>query len=485
MPETNVQTNEAGTGKAPAKDAAGRLGVEPVGRLLLHFSIPAITGMMVQALYNLVDRVFIGNAVDEMALGGISLVMPLMTISFAFAMLFGMGAANMISMRLGQGRKQDAENTLAHCFFLLLGTGILLMVFGLIFLEPLLSLLGAEEGSAALDYARRYFRITLYSAVFGLLGFGFSHCTRAQGFPIVTMFALLVGAVLNVIFDALFILVFGWGIEGAAWATFVAQSASMIWVVGFSMGRRPVVRLKLKTFRPSFSVVMQIASFGSAQFLFQIMMSIVQLLFNMSMIWYGVEALGLENGADIALAGMSIVGAVQMIILMPVFGIMQGAQPLLGYNYGAKKYSRVLRAYMIATVAGTIVCTVGFAVAMLFPEQLVKIFSPDGEPALMAFSARTMRIMFLVLPVVAFVVISTTFFVVTGRPKTSIFLSMVRQCIIIIPLLLIFGKIWGLWGAVYAAPVSDALSFLIVGVMIFFELRKLRSAGGEVHGEAH
>ncbi|MCL2761859.1 MAG: MATE family efflux transporter [Treponema sp.] len=456
-------------------DAAGRLGTEPVGKLLLRFSIPAITGMMVNALYNVVDRIFVGHGVNETALGGISLALPLMTIALAFAMLFGIGAANMISMRLGQGRKQEAENALDHCFFLLVGTGIVMMVIGLVFLEPILSLLGAQDGSEALDYARSYIRITLYGTVFSLVGFGFSHCTRAQGFPIVTMIAMVMGGVLNIILDALFILVFHWGVEGAAWATVISQAVSMTWVLSFSLGKKAVIKLRLRSFKPSFAIVLQIMAFGSAQFLFQFVMSGVQLLYNVSMGWYGASALGVANGGDIGLSGMNIIIAISMLILMPIFGINQGAQPILGYNYGAKQFDRVLRAYLDAIIAATIICTAGFAVIMLFPVQLVKAFAPNGSDALMYFAPRSMRIMYLFLPLAGFQIVSTNLFVVTGRPKITIFLSMLRQCIILIPCILIFGKVWGLWGVIAAAPVSDAVAFFITGAMILFELKKLRS----------
>jgi len=477
MSETKPETPTAGEPNRPAAapDAAGRLGTEPVGRLLLRFSIPAITGMLVNALYSVVDRIFIGQAVGEMALGGLSLVMPLMTISLAFAMFFGIGTANMISMRLGQGRKQDAENALAHCFFLLLGTGILMTVLGVVFLEPILSVLGAPEGSEALGYARGYFRVILYASVFGLLAFGLSHCTRAQGFPIITMIALLIGAILNIIFDAIFILVLDWGVAGAGWATVLAQGVSMVWILRFCMGRKAVVRLNLKTFKPSMAIVTQIMSFGSAHFLLHITMAGVQLLYNMSMGWYGVAALGVANGGDIALSGQNIIGVIQMLILMPIFGINQGAQPLLGYNYGAKRFDRVLRTYRLAVTAATVVCTVGFAATMLFPVQLVRMFVSEGDTTLMYFAPRAMRIMFLMLPAAGFMIISTTFFVVTGRPKISIVLSMLRQCLILVPSILVFGRAWGLWGVIVAAPVSDMLTLFITGVMIFFELRKLKS----------
>jgi putative MATE family efflux protein len=462
-------------------DAASRLGTEPIGKLLLRFSIPAITGMLLNALYNVVDRIFVGQGVDEIALGGLSLVLPLMTISLAFAMLFGIGTANMISMRLGQGRKKEAENALNNCFFLLLGTGLLMMTLGLIFLEPILSLLGAQEGSASLGYARDYLRIILFGTTFSMVGFGLSHCTRAQGFPTITMIAMIMGAGLNIILDPIFIFIFKWGVKGAAWATIISQAASMIWILSFILGKKAVVKLRPRSFKPSFTIAFQIMSFGSAQFLLQFVMSGVQLLYNTSMGWYGATALGIANGGDIALSGMNINGAIMMLILMPIFGINQGAQPILGYNYGAKKFNRVLRAYLGAVTAATVICTTGFAVAQLFPGQLIRIFAPEGSAALMGFAPRAMRTVMLLLPVAGFQVISTNLFVVTGRPKISIFLSMLRQCLALIPCMLIFGRIWGLWGVVAAAPVADGFSLFVTGTMIFFELRKLRAtASGDI-----
>jgi putative MATE family efflux protein len=458
-------------------NAADRLGSEPVAKLLVRFSIPAITGMLVNALYNVVDRVFVGRGVNEIALGGLSLAMPLMTVSMAFAMLFGIGSANMISMRLGQGRREDAENALNHCFFLLVLVSLVFLSLGLVFIEPLLSVLGAQEGSGALEYAEKYLRIILFGSLFGMVGFGFSHCTRAQGFPTITMIGMLLGAGMNMLLDPLFIFVFHWGVEGAAWATIISQLFSALWVLSFNLGKRSVIRLRLRTFRPSLGIIRQIMAFGSAQFLLQIMMSGVQLLYNTSAGWYGAATLGVANGGDIALSGMNIVGSVLMMILMPVFGINQGAQPILGYNYGAKKFRRVLRAYLGAIGGATAICVLGFALGEIFPRFLVSLFAPRGSEALLAFAPWAMRVQLIFLPLNGFQIVSTNFFVVTGRPKISIFLSMLRQFIVLLPCMLIFGRIWGLWGLVAAAPVADGFSFLLTGIMIFFELRKLRGAG--------
>jgi putative MATE family efflux protein len=458
-------------------DAADRLGTEPVSKLLLRFSIPAIVGMLVNALYNIVDRIFVGRGVDEVALGGLSLVLPLMSIFMAFSMLFGIGAANMISMRLGQGRRDEAENALNHCFWLLVICGIVIMSIGLIFIEPLLSIMGAQEGSASLEYARRYFRIILYGAIFSLVGFGFSHCTRAQGFPTITMISMFIGAGLNMILDPIFIFVLHWGVEGAAWATIISQCAASIWILSFNFSPRAVIRLRLRTFKPSLQIIGQIMVFGSAQFLLQFIMSGVQLLYNTSMGWYGAEALGVSNGGDIALSGMNIAGSIVMMIMMPIFGINQGAQPVLGYNYGAKRFNRVLKAYLMATSAATLICLIGFGIVQFFPVALVRAFTPDGSVALLSFAPRAMQIMTLFLPVNGFQIVSANVFVVTGRPKMSILLSLLRQCIALIPCMLIFGRLWGLWGVVSATPVADGFSFVITAIMIFFELKKLRASG--------
>jgi putative MATE family efflux protein len=476
LSDINPDIPAAGGARRINTNAADRLGTEPVGRLLLRFSLPAITGMLVNALYNVVDRIFVGRGVNETALGGLSLIMPLMTISLAFAMLFGVGSANMISMRLGQGRREEAENALNHCFLLLIFAGLCMMIAGLIFIDPILSILGAQDGSGSLEYARSYLRIILLGQIFSMVGFGFSHCTRAQGFPRITMASMFIGAGMNILLDPLFIFVFHWGVEGAAWATIISQLAAALWILSFNFGKRAVIRLRLKSFRLSGKIIFHIMSFGSAQFLLQFVMSGIQLLYNTSMGWYGVDSLGVANGGDIALSGMNIIQSIAMMIFMPVFGINQGAQPILGYNYGAKKFDRVLRAYLLAITAATAVCLAGFILTQGFPGALIGIFAPNGSPALLSYTPWAMRVIMLTMPLNGFQIVSANMFAVTGRPKISILLSMLRQFIVLIPCLLIFGRLWGLWGIVAAAPVADGFSFLLTGTMIFFELRKLRAA---------
>jgi putative MATE family efflux protein len=476
---SKVISNNSPQEGSPRNDAASRLGTDGIGKLLLRFSIPAIVGMVVNAVYNVVDRLFVGRGVNEIALGGLSLVMPLMTISMAISMLFGVGAANMISMRLGQNRREEAENALNHCFWANIVLGVITMVLQFIFLDPLLSILGAQEGSEALVYAKNYYRIILLGQVFQMIGFSFSHCTRAQGFPTISMISMFIGAGINFVLDPLFILVFHWGVEGAAWATIIAQFVQMIWMLSFSYSKKAVIRLRLKTFKPSLSILGQMAIFGSSQFFLQFVMSGVQIINNSVMSRAGVADLGVANGGDIALSAMSIQGAFVMLVMMPLFGINQGAQPVLGFNYGAKKYNRVFKAYLSAVIAASAWSTMGFIMTQTMAVQLVRLFAPDSSGILTQLASRAMRITTIMMPLVGFQIVSTNFFVVTGRPKMSIILSLLRQCIVLIPCLLIFSRIWGLWGAIAAMPTADGVAIVFTGTMIFFEMKKLRSAIAE------
>jgi putative MATE family efflux protein len=432
--------------------------------------------MVVNAIYNVVDRLFVGRGVNEIALGGLSLVMPLMTISMAISMLFGVGAANMISMRLGQNRREEAENALNHCFWANIILGVVTMVLQFIFLDPLLSILGAQEGSEALVYAKNYYWIILIGQVFQMVGFSFSHCTRAQGFPVISMISMFIGAGINFVLDPLFIFAFHWGVEGAAWATIIAQFVQMIWMLSFTYSKKAVIRLRLKTFKPSLSILGQMMIFGSSQFLLQFIMSGVQLLNNAVMSQAGLADLGVANGGDIAISAMSIQGTFVMLVIMPIFGINQGAQPILGFNYGAGKFHRVLKAYLSAITAASIWAILGFIMTQTMTVQLVRLFAPDGSGILMQLSVTALHITTIMMPLIGFQIVSTNFFVVTGRPKMSIILSLLRQCIVLIPCLLIFSRIWGLRGAIAAMPVADGASIVITGIMIFFEMKKLRAS---------
>ncbi|GMO20188.1 MAG: MATE family efflux transporter [Spirochaetaceae bacterium] len=460
--------------KQDSFNAASRLGTAGVGKLLFQFSIPAITGMLLNALYNVVDRIFVGRGVDEIALGGLSLVLPLMTLTMAFAMLFGIGAANMISVKLGEQRKNDAEQSLNHGFWLLIISSIILIILEFVFFEQILSLLGASSESRALDYARRYYRIILAGTTFFMISFGLSHCTRAQGFPVISMMGMVIGALINTVLDPIFIFILKWGVEGAAYATVISWIFSSAWLLYFSMGRKAVVRLHISPPRFKLAISIAILGFGSAQFLLQFAMSSVQLLFNYSMGWYGAARLG-QNGGDIAISAMNIVGTFTMLILMPVFGINQGAQPVLGYNYGAKQFKRVRKAFLGAIGAATLICVFGFLVVEIFPNAIVNIFTSEDKAssAILEWTPWALRVACIMLPLNGFTIVASNMFVVTGRPRTAIFLSLTRQVFALIPAIFIFGKLWGLTGIVWAMPVADFIALLATGICTLFELKKM------------
>lgn len=456
-------------------DNAVRLGTEPVHKLLFSFALPAITGMIVNTLYNVIDRIYVGNGVGEAALGGLALCASFMTIIFSFAMLFGIGTANLISIKLGEKKIHDAKNAITHCFFLLMITGVILTVIGLAFLKPILILFGAREGSVSFGYAVEYMQVILYGNVFNLLAFGFSHCTRAQGFPKITMVSMLIGAITNIILDPIFIFTFGWGVKGAAIATVISQFVSMVFILRFIFfSKKVIVRPALKEFEFSIRIIISIISFGSAQFLLNVAAAAVTAILNKSLITYGIIYFNSESGGDTALAGVNIVNSVAMFVLMPVFGINQGAQPILGYNYGAKKYKRVMQAYKYAVFAATCITTAGFILAQVFPSHIVKIFASQSSSDLLEFGTKTIRAVLVLLPLIGFQIVSSNYFIVTGKPKMSIILSLSRQVLILIPCILIFGHFFQLNGLIWAMPVSDLVSVVLTGIFIFFELKKLR-----------
>ena len=283
---------------------------------------------------------------------------------------------------------------------------------------------------------------------------------------------MLIGAGLNIILDPLFIITFGWGVEGAAWATVISQFSASVWILSFNLGKKAVIHLRPGNFRPSVRTLLDIMVFGSSQCLLQLAIASVQFLLNWSMSAYGSGILG-EGGGDVALSGLNIVMSVVMLFALPIFGINQGAQPIFGFNYGAKQYDRVRKTFLLAISGATVICLTGFTLALLFPHIIVRLFAPEGSPELLDFAPLAMRIVMITMPLNGLTIVSTNFFVVTGRPKTAIFLSMVRQVIALVPCLIIFGRIWGLWCVVFAMPVADGFTFLVVGIMILRELKKL------------
>lgn len=449
-------------------DHSKQLGEEKVSKLLLKFSIPAIVGMLVNALYNVVDRIFIGHGVGALGIAGITIGFPIMLVIMAFAMLVGIGANSLISIRLGEKKKDEAELILGNAMVLLVCISLVISAVGLIFLEPLLRIFGASE--AVLPYAKEYLGVILWGTVAQTIGFGMNNFIRAEGNPRIAMFTMLIGAILNTILDPIFIFIFGWGIRGAAIATVFSQIVSAAWVLYYFLGGKSTLKVHAKNLKLRLKIVTKIFTLGAAPFLMQIAASLLNTIMNKSLNFYG---------GDIAISGMGIVTSISTLILMPIFGINQGSQPVIGYNYGALKFDRVKKALKLAIIAATAVSCIGFVVTRAFPVQLVGLFNRTDED-LLNFGARAISIFLSFLPIIGFQIVSANYFQAVGKPRHSAFLSLSRQVLILIPALLILPRFFGLDGVLMAGPTADLISSMVTGVFLFRELRHLDARHEEI-----
>lgn len=443
-------------------DRAKLLGEEKVSKLLIKFSLPAIVGMTVNAIYNIVDRIFIGNFVDSLGLGGITIAFPIMIILMAFGMLIGIGATSLISIRLGEGKKEEAELILGNAMVLLIVVSLTLSILGSIFLDPILKLFGASP--QILPYAKEYLSIILLGAVFQSIGFGMNNFIRADGSPKMAMATMLIGAILNTILDPVFIIVFNMGIKGAALATIISQAVSATWVLNYFFSGKSSLKLKKENWILKSHIVKNILAIGSAPFAMQVAASGITTLLNRSLLAYG---------GDLAVSAYGAINSFSTILLMPIFGINQGSQPIIGYNYGAKNYDRVKKAFLLAITAATTITIIGFIVTRIFPAQLVALFnSKDKE--LVDIGANGMKIFFTMLPLIGFQIVSSNYFQATGKPKQAMLLSLSRQVLMLIPAILILPRFFGLNGVWMAGPTADFFSSLLTGAFILYELKKLQ-----------
>ncbi|MFZ7104468.1 MAG: MATE family efflux transporter [Peptococcaceae bacterium] len=437
------------------------LGRESIVKLLIKFSIPALIGTLVNALYNVVDRIFIGNGVGSFGLAGLTIAFPLMMISMACSMLIGIGTTSLISLKLGEGKKDEAEKIMGNGVLGLVLLALLVSMISLTFLTPLLRLFGATE--AILPYAKDYMQIILAGNVLMSIGFGMNNFIRAEGNPKIAMMTMLIGAITNIILDPIFIFVFGWGIQGAALATIISQGISATWVLYYFLRGNSTLKIKKVNLRLEKEILNKILSIGSAPFAMQLAASLLNLILNNSLRIYGGET---------AIAGMGVVFSLMMLLMMPVLGISQGAQPIIGYNYGAKEFARVKEALRIAIYVATAIATFGFIVTRLFPEQLVFFFSPDDQD-LLGFGAKAIRTFLLMVPVIGFQMVGANYFQAIGKPKSAMLLTLSRQVLFLIPLLLILPSFYGLDGVLYAGPIADFFSFLLTLTLMLREFKLL------------
>ena len=412
-----------------------RLGELKISKLLLEFSIPAIIGMVVNTLYNIIDRMFIGHIpeVGNLAIAGVGITMPLMTIIMAFGMLIGIGTATRISISLGQHHKEKAEKFLGNAFSLIIIISILLTVVGLVFMDPLLRAFGASDN--IIVYAEQYIEIIFAGCIFNIVGFGLNHSIRSDGSPKVAMLSMLIGAITNIILDPIFIFGLNLGVRGGAIATVISQFVSAIWVVYYFTKGKSVLKIRRKYLKLNKEAVMGIFSIGVSPFSMQIANCAVQVVANNSLQTYG---------GDLAVAAMTIINSLSMIFLMPIFGINQGMQPIVGYNYGAKKHDRVKETIKYCVISATIIVVIGFLIVELFPEKLILIFNSD--PELINIGVNGMRIFLCMLPLIGGQIIVTNYFQSIGKVKISMFLSLLRQVILLIPCLIVMPMFKGLNG---------------------------------------
>ncbi|MDD3705698.1 MAG: MATE family efflux transporter [Clostridiaceae bacterium] len=438
------------------------LGEEKISKLLVKYSVPAIVGMMVNSLYNIVDRIFIGNSSDlgKFGLAGITIGFPIMIIMLSIGILFGVGGATLFSLKLGEGRIEEADHALGNAFSLMVIAAIIFMIAGQIFLKPLLVLFGASE--IVLPYSVEYMRVIFFGSVFQILGIGMNNFIRADGNPKIAMLTMFLGAGLNTVLDPLFIFVFKMGMAGAAYATILSQFISASWVVMYFIKSKSKHKLQFKYMKLKPDIVAKITSLGIPGFALQLANSFLNAILNKNLFVYG---------GDIAVSGMGIINSLQTIFLMPIVGIKQGVQPIISFNYGARKFSRVKEAAKLSVLIATIIVVIGYIITRLFPEQIVSIFNRDSE--LVKFGSYGLMAWLLFLPVVGFQIIASNYFQAIGKSRAAMFLTLTRQVIFLIPALIIFPKFWGINGLLHAAPFADFFSALITGIWFYSGIKNL------------
>lgn len=435
---------------------------EPVGVLLFKYSLPAIVGMMVNALYNVVDRIYIGK-LGPLHMTGVGLSMPLIILLMGFGMLVGIGAGARVSLRLGQNNKEQAERILGNAVTLLILIMGALSVLGLIFKLPLLRLFGASD--VTIEFANQYLTVILIGAIFQGVGFGLNSIVRSEGNPKIAMYTVLIGAIANIILDPIFIFVFDMGIRGAAIATVISQLLTATWVVIHFTSSKSKLKLKVKNLALDFKTVLSILSIGMSPFSMQVASSIVIILANNELRAYG---------GDIAISAMTVINSIAIFFLMPIFGINHGSQPIIGFNYGAKAFDRVKKTLLLATIAGTTLSTLGFVLTQFWTTELIHLFNNDLE--LVKVASKGMKIFLIMLPVIGFQIISANYFQAVGKAPKAMFLSLLRQVLVLIPLLFILPKFFGLTGVWIASPIADLTASIVTAIFLFNELNHLEDS---------
>lgn len=438
------------------------LGTEKIGKLLYQYSLPAIIAMTAASLYHITDSIFIGHGVGALAISGLAITFPFMNLASAVGSLVGSGAATLLSIRMGQKDYDSANTILGNVITLNITLGILFSVVSLIFIDPILLFFGASE--TTLPYAKDFMTVILVGNVVTHLYMGLNGLLRSMGRPEKAMLATIMTVVINLILNPLFIFVFKWGIQGSALATVSSQIIMFIWQMRFFSNKSNFIHFKRGTFKLQGKIVREMLAIGMSPFMMNAAATVIVIVINQGLI---------RTGGDLAVGAYGIVNRIAFLFAMIVMGFNQGMQPIAGYNYGAALYARVDEVLRKTIIRATIVTTVGFLIAELFPHAVVSIFTTDEE--LVNIAANGMRIIFLGYPIVGFQMVTANFFQSIGMPGKSIFMSLSRQLLFLLPCLLIFPYFWGINGVWFSMPVSDAISSIVAAIMLFRQLRMFKA----------
>ena len=437
------------------------LETKKISVLVWEYSIPAIIGTLVNSLYNIVDRIFIGQGVGAYAISGLAITFPVTILASSLGMLVGVGAASRISISLGERKKHTAEQILGNSLILILLFNAVIMTLFYVYLDPILLAFGATANT--LPYAREYLQIVLIGNVFISLCYSFNNMMRASGYPKKAMITMLIGALLNIILDPVFIFVFDLGIAGVAWATVISMFVGMLFVMHHFIQDSSLIRLRKENIRLNKNIVLAIVSIGLSPFFMQVAASGVAVLLNTSL---------LKHGGDLAVGAYGILNSMLLIIIMTVVGLNQGTQPIIGYNYGAGNFLRVKDTFFYTVKVATIITSAGFIIGMFFPRQFASAFTGDQE--LLEIAENGIRLSLIAFPLVGFQVVAGNFFQSNGQAKKAIIQSLSRQIIFLVPGLLIFPALLGLNGVWIAMPVSDFLASLLSLYLLVGQIRIIR-----------
>lgn len=443
------------------KSSPIELGTKDIGKLLMQYAIPSIIATTASALYSITDSIFIGHGVGALAISGLAITFPLMNLSAALGTMVGVGASALLSMRLGQKDYDSANKIVGNVFVLILILGVLFTIPVLIFLRPILYFFGASDET--MPYAYDFMQIIVSGTIITHLYFSLNAVIRASGEPMKAMQATIMTVVINAVLNPLFIFVFGWGMRGSAIATIISQVVVLMWQLHFFRQKDNFLTISRSNLRIDRKIALDSITIGMSPFLMNAVSSVIVIIINQGLLKYG---------GDLAVGAFGIVNRVAMLFVMIVFGLNQGMQPIAGYNYGAKLYDRVLEVLKKSVVFATIVMTVGFLVAELFPQSIVSIFTNNQE--LIAKSTTGLRIVFIFYPLIGFQIVVSTFFQSIGKAGKAIFLSLTRQVIFLIPFLLILPKYFGINGVWVAMPASDALSIILSFLLIRLQIKEFR-----------